>query len=282
MKTFRDTDSGQEWEVSPLGLLVPARQRRRYRHPVAVELFAGAGGFSCGFHQAGFHVVAAMEWDFDAAITYMVNLARPGVKVHFDNQEREEQFVAKLNKHLGLNKKTGEISRPTVAGSGWIAGRPDDPGCEHFFLGDIRNFTGAQILEAIGLEVGQVDAVFGGPPCQGFSAAGKQDVMDPRNSLVFEFTRLVGEMQPKTMAIENVPRMAGMVTPEGIPVLDAIALTLSDGGYSTYDSLRKALGSLPGARAATRVTSTRQAEPGSKPEPEEQQPNLLDLIEAVS
>lgn len=273
----------EQWEVSPTGLIVPGRvRRRRYDRPVAIDLFAGAGGFSCGFHQAGWHVVAAVEFDLYAAMTYMINLARPGVQIHYDTPEREEQFAARLEKAMGLHKKGKELSQPKVAGSGWIASQgPDEPGCEHFFIGDVRNITGRQILAAIGLDVGEVGCVFGGPPCQGFSAAGKQDVMDPRNSLVFEFTRLVCEIMPQTMVIENVPRMAGMVTPEGIPVLDAIALTLSEGGYSTYDSLRKAFGSIPNARAASRTTAKKQDREQECGPVDERDPDLLDLIGAV-
>jgi DNA (cytosine-5)-methyltransferase 1 len=292
--TARIADPAEGWTRSPLGLYVPPRPRRRYTHPVAIDLFAGAGGFSCGFHQAGFHVAAAMEYDIDAALTYMVNLARPGVRIHCDTPEREQQLTAALEHHYGLTKKRGRKVATTVphdpfkrgymtAGSGWIANRPaSEPGCEHFFLGDIRNFTGQQILDALGLDVGDVTCIMGGPPCQGYSAAGKQNVMDPRNSLVFEFARLVCEIQPHTFVMENVPRIASMVTPEGIPVLDALALAVSEGGYGAYDALRKSLWSHPDARAATRKKATadrkRKAEPPA--DPEDDQAALFDLESA--
>ncbi len=56
---------------------------------------------------------------------------------------------------------------------------------------------------------GQIDLVFGGPPCQGFSIMGKRLVNDDRNSLVLEFCRLVIELNPRYFVMENVP---GMVT----------------------------------------------------------------------
>lgn len=46
---------GSDWEVSGSGLYVPPASRPRYARPVAIDLFCGAGGFSCGFHQAGWH-----------------------------------------------------------------------------------------------------------------------------------------------------------------------------------------------------------------------------------
>ena len=49
-----------------------------------------------------------------------------------------------------------------------------------------------------------VAVVFGGPPCQGFSLIGQRALDDPRNSLVREFVRLVGELNPSYFVFENV------------------------------------------------------------------------------
>jgi DNA (cytosine-5)-methyltransferase 1 len=127
-----------------------------------------------------------------------------------------------------------------MAGDGWISGQRG-PGCEHFWVADVRNLTGQQILDALGIERGEVTAVVGGPPCQGFSIAGRRNVMDPRNSLVFEFCRLVLEIWPKTFVMENVPAIASMLTPDGVPVIDAMARVLSDGGFSAYNALRSSM-----------------------------------------
>lgn len=55
---------------------------------------------------------------------------------------------------------------------------------------------------------GTVDAIFGGPPCQGFSFIGRRLIDDRRNTLVFHFFRLVSEMRPRYVVMENVPGMA--------------------------------------------------------------------------
>lgn len=51
----------------------------------------------------------------------------------------------------------------------------------------------------------EIDLIVGGPPCQGFSHIGKRQLDDPRNSLVFEYVRLIKEIRPKYFVFENVP-----------------------------------------------------------------------------
>lgn len=48
------------------------------------------------------------------------------------------------------------------------------------------------------------DLVFGGPPCQGFSVAGKMDPNDARNRLIFTFLDAVKRIQPRAFVMENV------------------------------------------------------------------------------
>jgi len=52
---------------------------------------------------------------------------------------------------------------------------------------------------------GDVDVVFGGPPCQGFSTMGKRLLEDTRNDLIFHFQRLVCDLAPRYFVMENVP-----------------------------------------------------------------------------
>ncbi len=51
---------------------------------------------------------------------------------------------------------------------------------------------------------GQVDLLAGGPPCQGFSAAGRRRLEDPRNKLFEAYLELVEILQPRMVLIENV------------------------------------------------------------------------------
>jgi DNA (cytosine-5)-methyltransferase 1 len=77
-------------------------------------------------------------------------------------------------------------------GEGWIANQPGVQPCEHLYLGDTRGLACRRILGDLGLAADEIGCVFGGPPCQGFSRAGKREPDDPRNELVFEFMRVLG------------------------------------------------------------------------------------------
>ena len=52
-----------------------------------------------------------------------------------------------------------------------------------------------------------IKILFGGPPCQGFSTAGKRQVSDPRNDLFVHYARLIDELRPKVFIMENVSGM---------------------------------------------------------------------------
>lgn len=56
----------------------------------------------------------------------------------------------------------------------------------------------------------RADVVIGGPPCQGFSIAGKRDVNDKRNQLYNSFLVSLEELQPNAFLMENVPNLKSM------------------------------------------------------------------------
>lgn len=260
------------WQRSPSGLYIPTRPKRPKPRPIAIDLFAGAGGFSLGTMQAGFEVVAALDNDVDATITYTYNLGAYPMQFHFATDEDKERMEKALRKYI---KEEDGVHKMTLTAGGNARARPDGiPGVRHFFFGDVRQFTGQQILDALGLDRGDVDLVMGGPPCQGFSFAGKRNVVDPRNSLVFEFTRLVLEIMPKSMVLENVPGMLSMVTPEGVPVIDALCHTLANGGFGTYEALKKSLTYNHDAGMAIRGTTGRKVD--NDEEDESKQLSLFD------
>lgn len=72
-------------------------------------------------------------------------------------------------------------------------------------LGDIRNITPEEILEAANMKVGEPFLICGGPPCQPFSTAGKRlGINDPRGSLFRDFVRMIDAIRPRFFVMENV------------------------------------------------------------------------------
>jgi DNA (cytosine-5)-methyltransferase 1 len=128
--------------------------QKSQNRPIAVDLFAGAGGMTLGFEQAGFDVLAAVEID----------------PVHCATHEFNFPFWTIL--------------------------------CR-----SVTDITGREIREGSSIGSKEIDVVFGGPPCQGFSLMGKRALDDPRNHLVYHYIRLVLELQPKYFVMENVKGM---------------------------------------------------------------------------
>ena len=140
-----------------------------------IDLFAGAGGLSCGLEQAGFTPVLANELVEQFAHTYQVNHALTKV-----------------------------------------------------IIGDVRQVNEKELHNLV-KEYNEIDLIAGGPPCQGFSVnAPVRSLDDPRNHLFKEFLRIVSEIRPKAVVIENVP---GIVSLGKGTVVEQIYNTLHELGY---------------------------------------------------
>lgn len=85
------------------------------------------------------------------------------------------------------------------------------------FLSELEGYKGA-------------DVVFGGPPCQGFSVAGRMDPNDPRSRLVWTFIDAIGIVEPKAFVIENVRALAKLS--RWSSVREGIVQRTRDLGYS--------------------------------------------------
>lgn len=147
-----------------------------FARPIGIDLFAGAGGMSLGFEQAGFDVVAAVEIDPIHCAVHKFNFP-----------------------HCAIIPKS------------------------------VVGLSATQIRDAAKIGTRQVDCVFGGPPCQGFSLIGHRVLDDPRNELVLEFVRLVKELDARTFVFENVK---GLTVGKHKKFLEELIQAFDDAGYS--------------------------------------------------
>ncbi len=177
--------------------------------PYAIDLFCGAGGMSEGLIQAGFHILFSSDINEDVEKTYR-------------NRHEQLGFIQDIN--------------------------------THFHRCDIRELTGELILDRIqnlkifknGSVPKEIDAIFGGPPCQGFSRAGKRNPNDPRNMLFREYLRVISEIKPKYVVFENVTGFvdtklygfrgtSGKDYPDGTLVLDILMSEFNLLNYNTLE-----------------------------------------------
>lgn len=176
--------------------------------PYAIDLFCGAGGCSEGLIQAGFHIL------FSSDISDMV-----------------EKTYKHRHEQLGLiqGKNT------------W------------FERADIRDLTGDDIRKHImeleifsGKELPTIDLMIGGPSCQGFSRAGRRDKSDPRNRLFGEYVRVINEIKPKYIVLENVEGfvdmqfigykgITGIEYPDGSVTPSILRSELNEIGYDSLE-----------------------------------------------
>ena len=123
------------------------------------------------------------------------------------------------------------------------------------FEGDIRDYNPS---------MRDVDIVIGGPPCQGFSSAGKGDPKDPRNFLWKEYMRVVERLKPRAMVLENVPALTHKKNGDH---LTGIMAELERHGYHfVYGVLNAADFGVPQARRRLVVIGLRDGVP-TMPEP---------------
>ncbi|MBL4771972.1 MAG: DNA cytosine methyltransferase [Planctomycetes bacterium] len=99
---------------------------------------------------------------------------------------------------------------------------------------DMRSISMKEIRRHVQHRTGQatVDVVVGGPPCQGFSSAGKQDIKDPRNRLFRQYLDAVKYFSPRMFVFENVP---GLSKVKGGEVLRDILKGFWKLGYEIHE-----------------------------------------------
>lgn len=136
-----------------------------------VDLFAGCGGFSLGLESVGGKLLFALERSPMAAETFMKNLVNPQISDALWRQHLEAPVYEQARAGLVVEDVT-------------IAKKE------------------AKIVDL--LKTADLDLIVGGPPCQGFSLAGRRNSLDARNSLAWDYLDYVALAKPRIVVVENV------------------------------------------------------------------------------
>ena len=187
-----------------------------------IDLFAGAGGLSEGFIQAGFNPIAHVEMNESAARTletraaflYLKKTKKMRLYYRYERGEisREELFE-KIPSEVTKTVINKEMSNKTLKS---IFKRVDE------------------IIEEDGIE--HIDLIIGGPPCQAYSLVGRAQSShmnipmeeDSRNELYKMYTRFLNRYKPPMFVFENV---AGLRTANGGDTFRNLQAQLKRVGY---------------------------------------------------
>ena len=186
-----------------------------------LDLFAGAGGLSEGFIQAGFCPVAHVEIDQAACFTLKTRMAYHWLKAH----DRIEQYHDYL---------LGNISRPEFYGlipehciDSVINAEISKDSLPDLFRKTDELLCGAKL-----------DLIIGGPPCQAYSIVGRSRDKnrmkgDRRNYLYIYYAEFLKRYRPSWFVFENVIGLLSAKDENGNLYFDNMRKIFQDAGYET-------------------------------------------------
>lgn len=196
-----------------------------------IDLFAGAGGLSEGFIQAGFNPIAHVEMNQAAAQTLETRAAyfylkKKGLLKWYRKYENKEILKEELFKRVPSEVAETVINAEMSAKT----------------LPNIFN-TVDEIMSKDGTS--QVDVIIGGPPCQAYSLVGRAQSshmlvpmdQDPRNELYKMYTGFLDRYKPKMFVFENV---AGITSARDGKVFKELQDALKKVGYEVEPHLQNA------------------------------------------
>jgi len=183
-----------------------------------LDLFAGAGGLSEGFVQAGFESVAHVEADAAACATLKTRQVFHWLKSQNNIQPYIDYLEGKVTRNDFWNMAPKSVLDSVI-----------------------NEFIGPKTLDSIFDKVDKIlngkklDLVVGGPPCQAYSLIGRargnmKD--DPRNHLYIQYVEFLKRYKPKYFVFENVLGLLSAKDPDGELYLDKMKNLFKKVGYS--------------------------------------------------
>lgn len=153
------------------------------------------------------------------------------------------------------------------------------------YEGDIRELSPDTILEEIELQAGQVDLLFGGPPCQAFSQIGKQKSLeDERGLLLYQMIRYAEAIQPRAIMMEQVK---GLLTAKDLSgksggVFESFVAQLEEMDYvPKWRVMLAAQYGVPQLRERVFIVATKKPNGFKFPEPTHDKPERCDSLFAL-
>lgn len=180
-----------------------------------IDLFAGAGGLSEGFIQAGFEPIAHVEMNKDACDTIKTRSVYHWLKennkadIYYEYLKSDKKKKAELWENVPENIINSVINK------------------------EISEETLPEIFNTIDHELAgrSIDIIIGGPPCQAYSIVGRarKDMQsDPRNHLYKHYVKFLEKYQPEMFVFENVP---GILSAKNGEFLNKIFEAVRNAGY---------------------------------------------------
>ena len=161
------------------------------KHFTVIDLFAGAGGLSEGFVQAGFTPVAHVEMDKAACDTLRTRACYHYLRSHNQLDIYYDYLKGKISRDILYSSVPQEIIDSVI---------------NVMISDDTIADTFKRIKELAGKR--KVDMIIGGPPCQAYSLLHRHDKKmedDPRTLLYLQYGKFLKEFNPKGFVFENVP-----------------------------------------------------------------------------
>ncbi len=170
----------------------------------SIELFAGCGGMSLGFHSENYELVFANELSPMAAETFAFNLLNEDLREKGQKQEKSENVLWLSSQYKDTSILNRLNEQPLIAKKGENSDLNESTDLNHkLIVGNIIELN-AFLHQHRTLIPKNIDVVSGGPPCQSFSMSGLRKKDDPKNQLPFAFAEFVELVQPKFVVLENV------------------------------------------------------------------------------
>lgn len=180
-----------------------------------IDLFAGAGGMSEGFVNAGFNAISHIEMNPEACKTIKTRAAYHYLKSKNKLSVYNKYIKGEISEELFFDDIPLEIQNTVINV-------------------EINDDTINDLFSIIKSSNETIDLIIGGPPCQAYSLLRRhQDKIedDPRNKLYIQYGRFLKEFKPNAFVFENVPGLLSANKGEHFKNLKAYFRRL---GYEVY------------------------------------------------